>query len=167
MKYDGNTVEGLCALLTRMVLYAIEKGGNSREIRFSAFDVESQTELWRSEVTFSPYVYDMTIINDLVIVNGDAGLLAVNKSDGAMLWQTPVGESFGTKPIEYDGLLYAKGTSYTVYAISPQSGDFVGYVSLEGSKSVEPGYDVVSGVYRVKDGIVFNTRNAVWLYKKK
>ena len=161
-KHGGRT---LTTIYEDGVIYSVEKGSNSRKIRFSAFDVESQTELWESEVTFSPYVYDMTIINDLVIVNGDAGLLAVKKSDGSILWQTAAGESFATKPVEYDGRLFAKGTSHTVYAISPQNGDFLGYISLESNKPVQPMYEVISGVYKVKDGIVFNTRHDVLMYK--
>lgn len=149
------------------VIYAVGMGSNSHSIRLSAFDVEKRVELWAHEVTFSKYVYAMTILNDRVVLSGDEGLLAVNKSDGAMLWQTPKGESFMTKAIEYDGMIYAKGTSHTVYAVSPLTGDFVGYVSLESNKNFEPGYDLVSGVYRVKDGILFNTRHAVWLYKNR
>ncbi|MEO7841028.1 MAG: PQQ-binding-like beta-propeller repeat protein [Anaerolineales bacterium] len=162
-KHDGSTIS---TTYEDGVIYAVGMGSNSHSIRLSAFDVEKQVELWQSEVTFSQYVYTMTVLNDLVVLSGNEGLLAVNKSDGAMLWQTPKGESFMTKAVEYDGMIYAKGTSYMVYAISHQNGDFVGYLALENNKSFEPEQDLVSGVYRVEDGIVFNTRHAVWLYKK-
>ena len=163
-KYSGST---LSTAYEDGVIYAVGMGSNSHSIRLSAFDVQKQREIWADEVTFSKYVYTMTVLNDLIVVSGDEGLLAVNKADGAMLWQTPEGESFMSKAVEYDSMIYAKATSHTVYAISPQNGGFVGYVSLESSKSVEPGYDLVSGVYRVKGGIVFNTRHAVWMYKDR
>ena len=76
------------------------------------------------------------------------------------------GESFATKPVEYDGIIYAKGTSHTVYALSPQTGDVVGYVSLESNKSVEPMYDIVSG-FKVDGGIVFKTGHTVLMYKNQ
>ena len=42
-------------------------------------------EIWASEVTFSKYVYSLTIINELLIASGDAGLLAINKLDGTLI----------------------------------------------------------------------------------
>jgi outer membrane protein assembly factor BamB len=149
------------------VVYIVEKGDRSRELRISAFNVGSQATLWQNQIEFDPSVYFVKIINDLVIIGGDGGLLAMNKTDGSRAWQTSYNESFMSEPVEYDGIIYDKGTSHTVYAISPDNGSLIGQVTLERSKSIEPMYDLISGVYKIKDGIVFNTSHDVFLYKNR
>jgi outer membrane protein assembly factor BamB len=71
-----------------------------------------------------------------------------------------------SEPVDYDGVIYDRGTSRTVYAISPDDGNFVGYVTLESSEAVEPMYKLISGVQRIRKGIVFNTSHDVWIYEK-
>jgi outer membrane protein assembly factor BamB len=148
------------------IIYAVEKTEKSNKIKISSFDVKNQKNVWQSEIEFDPSVYFIKIIDNLVIIGGDEGLLAVKKNDGSKVWQTPKGESFMSEPVDYDGVIYDRGTSRTVYAISPDDGNFVGYVTLESSEAVEPMYKLVSGVQRIRNGIVFNTRHDVWKYEK-
>ena len=151
------------------VLYTVEHTSDTNTFRFSAFDVESQKELWKKDITSITHVYKLTIIDEFLIASESDGLIALNKSSGDEVWQTDTGEPFYTRPVEFDDMIYAKGPSFTVYAISPSNGDVIGFVQLESENPIfgQPKYEVLTGVYSLKDGIAVNTRNAVVIYKAK
>jgi outer membrane protein assembly factor BamB len=151
------------------VLYTVEHTNNTNTFRFSAFNVESQKELWKQEITSITHVYKLTIIDKLLIASENDGLMALNKSNGEEVWKTDPGEPLYTRPVEFDDAIYVKGPSFTVYAISPSNGDVIGFVQLEKENPifVQPKYEVLTGVYGLNDGIVVNTRNAVVIYKAK
>jgi len=151
------------------VLYTVEHTSEKNKFRFSAFDVENQKELWKKDITPITHVYKLTIIDKFLIASERGGLIALNKSSGAEVWQTDTGEPFYTRPVEFDDVIYAKGPSFTVYAISLSDGDVIGFVQLESENPIfaQPKYEVLTGVYNLKDGIAVNTRNAVVIYKAK
>lgn len=146
-------------------LYAyVDLNGNNK-YRIMAIDIQSQKEIWSHDYTFSPAegVNKLTIIDELIVLSGK-NLIALDKSSGKLIWESVVGEPFYTSPIEFDGTLYAKaGTSGTVYAVSRQDGHVKGTLSLEQVGFLE-GVDL-EGIYGIKDGIVFNTKNEVFIYK--
>jgi len=149
------------------ILYTVEHTNDTNTFQFSAFDVESQKELWKKDITPITHVYKLTIIDKFLIASERAGLIALNKSSGDEVWQTDTGEPFYTRPVEFDDIIYAKGLSRAVYAISPANGDIIGFVKLEKTRSIQPYYESIAGVFKLKDGIVLNTRNAVLIYKNK
>ncbi len=151
------------------ILYTVEHTNDRNTFRFSAFDVEGQKELWKKDITPITHVYKLTIIDKFLIASERGGLIALNKSSGDEVWQTDTGEPFYTRPVEFDDVIYAKGPSFTVYAISPSDGDVIGFVQLESENPIfaQPKYEVLTGVYSLKDGIAVNTRNAVVIYKAK
>lgn len=149
------------------ILYAVAIGSDKDTFRFSAFDVNSQKELWENEIPSIAQIYELTIIDKFLIASGSEGLIAIDKSNGNVIWRTPTGEKFYTRPIEFDGVIYAKGASHTVYAISPRNGDFVGFVRLEAGGDIQPMHEIFSGVYKFNDGILFNTRNAIVVYRTR
>jgi outer membrane protein assembly factor BamB len=150
------------------VLFICGGGDNKSTLHISAIDVNKQKELWKTDVAnFNP-VYQCTIIDNLLIANGGGGLIAVNKLNGNLDWRTSINEDFRTKPVKFKDIIYLKGPSFPVYAISPIDGKIVGFVKLEDANPfMQPSYEVTAGVYRLKDGIIFNSRNAVVIYKAK
>jgi outer membrane protein assembly factor BamB len=149
------------------VLYTVEKTNNSNNYMFSALNIESQKELWRSNVTSISVVEMITIINNLLIVSGSNGIIALDSSSGAEVWRTQVGATVSTRPVEFDGYIYVRDHRHTVYAISPDTGEVVGFVKHEDMGDFHFGYETLQGVYRLGDGIIFNNRNSVVIYKSK
>jgi outer membrane protein assembly factor BamB len=151
------------------ILYSYRVMNGKDNYRLAAIDLQSQNELWGLDMVFPPAggVNELTVIGNLLIASGGPGLIALDKSTGEKIWETALGEHIYTSPVEFEGVLYAKdGGSRTVYAISLQDGSILGTANLEPDSmlSLE---DTGTGVYRLKDGIVFNTKDAVVIYKHK
>ena len=147
------------------ILYVFSQTNIDNSFGLAAIDTVNQKKFWEKDIAISSSysVSNLTIIDNLLIISGSE-LLAINKSNGEQVWATAsVGEEFYT-PVEYDGVIYVKtGATGSVYAISPDDGAVIGHVRLE-----DIGFGVANGgVYKLKDGIVFNTRNAIVIYKAK
>jgi outer membrane protein assembly factor BamB len=150
------------------MIYTVVDKSNGNSYRLSGFNVENQTEVWSRGTSFSTYVYNLAIVGDLLIVCGDKGLLAVDKSSGDDVWHILSDEEFQAKPIEFDDLIYAKSTDLVVYAIDPANGDITGFVKLEEPSAFsQPMFEILSGVYKLEDGILVNTRHAAIIYEPK
>lgn len=149
------------------IIYTVERDDGQNQYLLSAFDAERQEELWVTDVSFGSHAYNLSLVNKFLIVSGNEGLLALDKSNGAVVWQTTKGEEFQTKPVELGSVIYAKAISLKVYAVSPVTGEFIGFVSLEEPSNPHPMYELLSGVYEIDNGILFNTRDAVVIYKSK
>lgn len=148
------------------ILYLCDEINDRTILRIFALDVKTQKELWHIDVSSIAPIYNLTILSDLLIVNGMSGEIALNKTKGNQVWQND--ETFVTKPVELHHIIYAKGSSHQVYAISPENGDVIGDVKLEDANPfIQQGYEVVAGVYKIQDGIVFNTEHEVVIYKSK
>lgn len=161
---EGNTLD---SIYESGVLYVYEQLDNDGDYRFVAIDTKNQEQLWSRNVSFSPSnsVNELEIVDNLLVASaGD--LIALNKFTGDQVWTANVGESFYTSPVEYDAVLYAKtGSSRAVFAISASDGSTIGFVKLESDYSFDA--DSLGSVYKISDGIVFNGRNAVYIFKAK
>ena len=165
--WEKRDVFGVGTLYESGILYVPVPTNVEDAFRLAAINGASQESLWEKDI---PYPADIrashsTIIDNLLIYRGD-GMIAVDKSDGDLVWTTPsVGDEFYDIPVEFDSVIYVKGLDTgAVYAISLNDGTVIGQTRLEDLGPI----DVASGgVYALKDGIVFNTKNEIVIYKAK
>ena len=150
------------------VLFICGGGDNKRTLYISAIDVKTRKELWKTKGANLAWVSKCTIVDNLLIASGGGGLIAINKFNGNLDWHIYKNESFETRPVEFNNVIYLKSPSFLVYAISPSDGKIVGVVKLEDANPfIQPSYEVTAGVCPFKDGIIFNTRNSVVIYEAK
>lgn len=163
-KKDGNVWR---SAFEEGVLYTFEEIKGNNNFSFAAIDVANQEELWRKDIALLPTqgAETMAIVNDLLVVGTREGLVALNKFTGEQIWYILEKDGFDTRVIEFDGLLFVKGSSRSVYAIDPDDGSVIGSVKLENSKSAEKNYEVYSGVHKLRDGILFYTKQTLVIYK--
>lgn len=139
---------------------------SSQTIEISAFDIESQHDVWSTEIPSIPFLNKLTVVDDLLLVSGSGGLVALKRTTGYQVWRTQIQDEFETSPIGFRGVLFIKSPDLKIYAISPNTGEIMGVLQTEQpNKSIRPMYEVLSSVYDLEDGIVFNTRDAVVIYK--
>lgn len=147
------------------VLYVFEEKNLKDHYQIAAIDVSRRKELWSRDFVFQPAdnVNQLTILGDLLVASaGD--LIALDKSTGDQIWRVNVGETFYTAPIEFDRNLYGMGgASSTVFAVSPKDGSILGTVNLEEDDIFLA--NSLGRVHKLEDGIVFNTTDAVVIYK--
>jgi outer membrane protein assembly factor BamB len=150
------------------ILYVYEEVDPKDNYRIVAIDVRSREELWTKDFVFSPAsgINQLTIIDNLLIASAGK-LIALDKSNGDQIWSASVGETFYTAPIKFDGNLYVMGgVSSTAFAISPDDGSVIGTANLDGDENLFSA-DPLSKVHTLDDGIVFNTKLSVVIYKTK
>lgn len=157
-------VPGQGAVYDRGTLYLPEPGSTESVLRLEALDAKMRQRKWEQEIEIPSglVVSRLGAVSDLLIGIGSRGMIAVSELNGRKLWNTPdMGEPVYTVPIEVSGILYAKTQATgTVYAVSPKDGSILGYVRLENL-----GFDVAKGgIFRLGDGIVFNTKDSVVVY---
>ena len=115
-------------------------------------------------------VQDLTVINNLLILSGDMGLIAIDKFSGTQTWdldnKATYGEEFVTSPVEFNNIIYARAIpSGTLYAISISDGKIIGYVRIDDTDFFGgTGYD---SPQTLENGILFNIKNAVVIYEAK
>jgi outer membrane protein assembly factor BamB len=159
-------VDSFTSVFEAGVLYDYESVNENDHYRLAAINVENQQELWSQDFTFSPgrRVNNLKIVGDMLVLCG-GDLIALDKSDGQQKWKANVGDNFYQCPVEFNSILYEKtGASRTVYAISPDDGAVIGHVTLE-TPGILDGADAKGGVYALQDGIVFNTKKSVVIYR--
>src|SRR5687768_11826684 len=163
--WEMKGVSGQGIFFGRGVLYLPAASNLENAFRFTAIDAASQEKLWEEDIVRPPNykVFEEMIIDNLYITSGN-GMLAIDTTNGERVWTTPsVGEELYTVPIKFGEAIYVQGETGAVYAISPNDGTVIGYVRLE-----DIGFDSAGGgVYALKDGIVFSTRNEIVVYKAK
>lgn len=154
------------------VLYTLTNIANTdAEVHYkiSAVDTITQKMLWQNGFVLptNNYVGDFLTVDDLLVFSGD-GIVAFDKSNGEQKWKIDVhtfGESFDAPPVEFNNVIYAMGyASNTVFAVSADDGSIIGTANLEKDISFDTSY---GEVFRLKDGILFNTSNSVVIYKKE
>ena len=149
------------------VLYIPEQTSLENAFRLADIDAATQKKLWEKDIVRRPNYKGSkrTIIDDLLIFSG-YGMIAIDKSNGEKVWEiNGVGEDFSTVPVEFDGVIYTMGiASSTVFAISFNDGSLIGTANLESDSLIGRSFE---SIYSLKDGIVFNARNAVVIYKTK
>jgi outer membrane protein assembly factor BamB len=163
------TLGVLGATLDANVLYVYERTKDRDYYRITAIDVKTQKELWIKDFTFSVNrsLTHFAVIDDLLLANGGKGMIALNKFNGEQVWETSeLGEGLVTRPFKVDDVIYAMGVaSSTVFAISSYDGSLIGTVNLESDSAF--GVDPSKNLYYLNDGIVFNMRDTVVIYKTK
>ncbi len=149
------------------VLYEYEKVNRNNNYRVNAVDIGSKNDLWSRDFTFLPAtgVNKLAVSENLVLLIG-SDIIALDVSTGNQIWKTSTGETFYTSPVYFDGALYIKAGGGNVYAISPIDGSIIGKVTVQNNDLLS-GDDARSGVYKISNGIVFNTRNSIEIYSEK
>lgn len=147
------------------VLFVGELTNEDDMFAFSALDVETRREFWRITIDSQAEIYKMAILNNLLVIGARSGLIAINAQNGEKQWGTAPDETFFTSPVEVKGIIYAKGSSHTIYAISPENGRIIGSLTLEGDDDVEPTYESAGEVHVFRNGIIFNTENNLLEYQ--
>lgn len=164
--WERDNVYGQGSLYSSGILYVSVPNNSESRFRLIAINGVSQEILWEKDI---PHPADIkatssTVIDNLLIYRG-SGMIAVDRINGNVVWTTPdVGEEFYGIPVEFDGVIYAKGEATgTVYAISFDDGTVLGHTRVDDS-----GYAEVSGrIFALKDGIMFSTRNEIIVYKRE
>lgn len=150
------------------VLYFYEV--TSAQNYLSAFDTTAQKNLWQLEIGASTgfEVYNITVLGDYLITATNDGLIAINKTDGRYGWKTESNINFATSPIIVDSTIFARGTSSrTIYAISPASGRYLGYLKLDDPPTFGiPDYEFRSAVMATGKSILFYYDRNVYSYKE-
>ena len=150
------------------ILYLCKPISQSNSYKLSAINVENQQETWSK--TFSGdivYTYGLTVIDQILVISTTGGLIAIDTQNGSQIWQAVKDDVFYTSPVKFNEIIYTKGLSRKIYAISPDDGKILGYVQMETDRALRPTYEALAGVFLLKDGIAFNTNTAVFLFKAK
>lgn len=125
----------------------------------TAIDLRTGSRIWERETggTNQPWVAG----NYLYVLTNDFDLLALNKNDGKIIWNTaiPKGDDsdakngvFGSGPVLVsDRLLVATSNGY-IFSVSPYTGEILGYVSAD--EGIELAPIVVDGM------AIFTTNDA-------
>lgn len=165
--WEMKGVFGQSTFFREGILYVSEPTNVENAYKLTAIKALDQKKLWEKDIV-KPINYSVsnrTIIDNLLITSG-YGMIAINITNGEEVWAiSEIGEEFYTTPVYLDGVLYVKGLATgAIYAISVSDGAILGHARLENISS----FDVASGGLDIlKDGIVFNTRNSIIIYKNK
>jgi outer membrane protein assembly factor BamB len=133
---------------------------------FAATDVDTQEEIWRQNIVLTATQRGevLAIVNDLLIAGTGRGLIALEKSTGRQIWHILKDDEFHTASVQLNNILFVKGLNRIVYAIHPGDGSIIGTVKLGNPSSFFKNYEVNAGVFRLKDGILFNTKETIYIY---
>jgi outer membrane protein assembly factor BamB len=164
-KQSRNT---LVATFEGGILYAYERLNGASQYQVTALDVADQSEVWTRGFYSgdSEGVNAVKVVGDMLLLCG-RDLIALDKGGGKERWTVSVGETFYTCPVQFHGTLYEmNGTSQTVFAVSPQDGAVIGHVRLE-EQTVLQGADADAAVHVLRNGILFNTRHTIAIYRDR
>ena len=161
---DKNTATG--ALDANVLFYSSDLSKNEKILQVSAVDVQSLNVLWDTQITYGvrTKIYNLAIFDNTLLVGTDFGLLALNKKDGHELWQSQTNDSFDGEPVVINDVIYERSAGeYTIYAISPTNGQYLGYLRL--GKSLLPiSHSEDSVIYATGELLIFPDKNTVYAY---
>ena len=111
----------------------------------TAIDIRTGNRLWEIELgsTNQPWVAG----NYLYVLTNDFDLLAINKNNGKIIWNTPIpkgdeGDSkngvFASGPLLTDNRLLVATSNGYIFSISPYTGRIIGYVSVDEGIELSP-----------------------------
>lgn len=142
------------------IIYLCSQFYDSSIYKLDTLDTETQNRTWENEIKLqdSVEVHDISVIKNLLLISARNSILALDKTSGEFFWRSSFDDIFYTKPIEFNDILYTKGSSGVIYAISLANGSVLGY--KETIKN-----EFVTGIYRLSDGILFNSDTTVYIYK--
>lgn len=106
----------LAPLVERDHIYAADRKGN-----IDAFDTASGEKVWRSElhVTIDAGPGDGS---NLLLFGGDAEVIAVDKSDGRIVWRTPVSSEVLSAPVRRGNVVVAHTIDGVLYGLDAGDG---------------------------------------------
>lgn len=167
-KIDKNTRTGIFD--AGVIYYSSESSGNENAGNISAVDARSLDLLWDANIPngVRTAIYNLTVIDNMLIVSTDFGLLAIDKKDGHDLWQSETSEFFYGKPVFINDVIYVRGTTTSViYAISPTNGRYLGYLHLENSSILSTPQREYDIIYKTDRLLIFPFENTVYTYQIK
>ncbi len=132
-----------------------------------AVDSQNSNQLWQVDIPLGnpTAVYNLTVLNNALIASTDLGLLAIDKKDGHSLWQSETNDFFYGKPVLVNNVIYVRGTtSSLVYAISPEDGHYLGYLSLGESSLISLAQREYDLVYATDEALFFPYENTIYSY---
>jgi outer membrane protein assembly factor BamB len=149
------------------MLYYYEDLGTEDFGRISAINARDTSDIWSLEIPLGvrTELYNLTVLGDLLIANTDFGLIGIDKKHGNLLWSSESNDLFYAKPLQIGQFIYAKGTtSNMIYAVSPENGNTIGYLSLSASSVTNLSQREYSGIYESGELLVFSYNNVVYAY---
>lgn len=153
------------------VLYIAKTELNSEKYTIMAFNVMSHKIIWQKEFDSDAemYIYGLDLFRDTLVMTTRYDYFAFDINEGNLKWKSSLDDIFYVKPVLVDKVLFAIGSSRSVYAISLVDGHTIGFVRLESDSSLvgEPSYEARSGVTLSHDGIAFKTKNSIEFYASK
>lgn len=154
------------------VLYYYSEGteNNINTSQISAVDVQNVNHLWSIGVPLKvrTVVYNLTILNDLLIASTDYGLIALSITDGHEIWHSETNEFVYGKLIMINGIIYARGTNTrVVYAISPDDGSYLGYLELGTPPLLATSQRDNDILYKSGNCLIFTFENTIYGYQIK
>jgi outer membrane protein assembly factor BamB len=162
--WKKENVYGRGALFDSGILYVSASSSVEGAFTLAAIEGVSQATLWEKDIVRPTDIKasDQTLIGNLLIFRG-YGMFAIDKTNGELVWTVPsIGEEFIETPVEFNGLIYIREDTGSVFAISLKDGTIIGHVKLEERDRSDKVY---GGVHTLRDGIVFNTKNDLVIYK--
>jgi len=146
------------------------KTNNKKAGYIYAMDAQEENQLWSMEIPLQirTSIYNLTIINDMLVVSTDFGLIAINKIDGSEMWQSETNEFFYGKPIMISDIIFIRGTNTKViYAISPDDGQYLGCLNLGTPFLISTSQRENDILYKSKQFLIFTFENLVYSYQLK
>ena len=165
---DKNTATG--TLDTDVLFYSSDLVENENVLQVSAVDVQSLNVLWDAQIPYGvrTTIYNLAILDNMLLVGTNFGLLALDKKDGHELWQSQTSDSFYSEPVVINDVIYEGTLSpRMIYAVSPANGHYLGYLEL--GKSFLPGIGHLedSIIYQTGELLIFPYKNTVYAYEPR
>jgi outer membrane protein assembly factor BamB len=166
-KIDKNAATGV--LEANVLFYSSEITKNKKMLQVSAVDLQSLRVIWEAEILYGvrTAIYNLASFDSMVLVGTNFGLLALDKKDGHELWQSQTDDSFDGEPVVINDVIYERSAGeYTIYAISPTNGQYLGYLRL--GKSLLPiSHSGDSIIYATGELLIFPDKNTVYAYEPR
>lgn len=78
-------------------------------------------------------------VEDKVFVGtADNHIIALNRADGAEIWNYKIGHAVWGQPVYRDGVLYVAGMDWSMYALNAETGELIWQTPLNGALASRP-----------------------------
>jgi outer membrane protein assembly factor BamB len=161
--YGEHLIDGVLYTLTNT-----NQNNAETHYEIKALDVKTQEMLWQNSfvLPYNNYRGNLLAVGGGLVFKDDYWMVEFNKLSGEELWKIGFGEAITAPPVEFNNVIYAMGyDSHTVFAISADDGSIIGTANLE--KDDFFAFISYGEVFRIEDGILFNTSDSVVIYKIK
>lgn len=152
------------------LLYLVEQSDNQGNFKFVAVDGGDGHEFWSKGYPLGKdiEICQLSLVQNMLVATTRFYYLAIDKNNGNQLWQSQeIDDIFYHSLIEYDKVLYARGSSGKLYAISIADGAFIGTVFLEENPRFQSRYESSKKVFKLIDGIAISTTEKIIVWKSK